>query len=357
MGLARIKIDTGSVKIESSEITLYLKSLRAEEIKNLLLKRDSNVRPEKDNITYKANLKDLLLYSLVSNTIINGIGIIFVLYNIVDDYIVNVFEINIFNDFKFLEENSLIGLFLIVISILALSFCLSIINTLIKYYKFNIYLKNEKLNISYGLLNRKNYSFDRKKIKGVHIKQNLLMQLLGLYFLEIEGIGYGDEKGEQAILYPICKEKVKIELIRQILPEFIFKNKVTKPSRKTLFRFIFKKIVFMAIIICFLSYYFSYGYISILLLPVFLVLGYMEYKNTALGIGDRLIYMSYNGFYKTQSIIKISAVQSLIFSTSYFQKQQEICDIGINIFSNDYGKSIKVKNLNNNLANAKTIGI
>lgn len=56
------------------------------------------------------------------------------------------------------------------------------------------------MNISYGLINEKNYSFDKKKIKGIHIKQNLLMQFFNISTIEIENIGYGDEKGEKAIL-------------------------------------------------------------------------------------------------------------------------------------------------------------
>ena len=78
-------------------------------------------------------------------------------------------------------------------------------------------------------------------------------------------------------------------------------------------------------------------------------MGYFEFRNTAFGIDRNLIYMSYHGFNKTQSILKMTAVQSLTLSYSYFQHKKGFCDYSIILYSSNAGKVLKVKNLKDDI--------
>ncbi|MCY6483137.1 PH domain-containing protein [Clostridium aestuarii] len=346
--LTRIKIDTGNVKNDESEICLTVSSKRASEIKNILIdKENEQINTDKEK-EYKLNLKSLIIYSLISNAILKGLGLIWIFNKFLDDIkkFIKFDILHYFKDIK-LEEvnNKILGIIIFIMGIIIISICLSIIYNCFKYYNFKTFLEENKLNVSYGFVDRKNYSFDKKKIKGVHIKQNFLMQILNMGTIEIESIGYGDKKGEKAILYPICNEKFQKEIISELLPEFCFTEQIYKSPTSACVRFILKKIIFSSIIFVFLIYKFKYAYVGLVLLIFVLILGYMQYKNTAIGISDTLVYMSYNGFYKTKSIIKISAVQSSTISFDYFQKRMGLCDYTINIFGVFFGKNIKVKNM------------
>ncbi len=349
--LSQIKIDTGTVKTSKSELSLLLKSYRAKELKNLLLNNEINSDElEKNNNIFKLNSKDLLIYSLTSNTILNGIGIIFILYNFVDDYINNILDIDLFSKLN-ITNFSFIKIIFGLLFILSISVILAIIKSFIKYYNFKVFVEKNKLNISYGLFNKKNYSFQINKIKGLHIKQNLTMQLFNLRTIEIESIGYGDEDDEKAILFPIINLNSQKEIINNLMPFFNFRGNIYKSEKPALFRFIFKKLVFVSLIISVSIYFSQYGYFSILLIPISLILGYMQYKNSAVGISNDLVFMSRNGFNKVQSIVKLNAAQSFEISYSYFQRLKGLCNLNTNIFSNNFGNNIKVSNLNYNLVN------
>jgi putative membrane protein len=353
--LSKIKIDTGSAISGESEISLLIKSERAFELRNILLKREeSTVKVEQENKKYSITTKDLIVYALTSNAVLKGIGIIFALYNFLDDYISKLLEIDMIKSTENIvkmgiRDNMIIGAAIITIIVITVSIVLAVISSFLKYYNFNIYVDKEKLNIRYGFFYKKNYSFDINKIKGIHIKQSLIMQFFNTRTIEIESIGYGDEDGEKAILYPLCSEKFQDDLIRDILPQFLYDGSIDKAPKNAYSRFIFKKLIFSVLIVGFFIYKFQYGYLSCILLLVVTILGHMQFKNTALGMGDRLIFMSHSGFNKKQSIIKISAVQSLTMSYNYFQKRKGLCNFEINIFSNSFGSGIKVKNLRNKL--------
>ncbi|MFD3156046.1 PH domain-containing protein [Haloimpatiens sp. FM7330] len=357
--LCKIKVDTGSVKSDESEILLLINSERAFELKDTLLVRQRNEKEsEQENKQqhkkYILSMKDLMIYALTSNSIFKGVGIIYALYHFSDDYISKIFKVDIGKSTENMVKskiygNVILGIVGLIIILIILSIILSIISSFIKYYNFNVCIDEDKLNINHGLFNKKNYSFDIKKIKGIHIKQSLLMQFFNIRTLEIESIGYGDEKGEKAILYPVCNEEFQNNLIKELLPEFLYDGSVNKVPKNAYLRFIFKKIVFSLIAAAYCIYRFKYGYLSFILMIFLIALGHMQFKNTSAGISDRLVYMSYNGFNKKQSIIKIKAVQSLSISYNYFQKLKGVCNYNINIFSNSFGNSIEVKNLSNDL--------
>lgn len=345
-GLAKLKIDTANVSSNESELSLLLEKRRAIEIKNRILNRQNDNNEFKTSYDcYTLNPKKLMLYALTSNAIMNGIGLIFVAYTFLDDYILEVFDIKLFDEGKITTEYLLAQAIWIALAVIAVSITLSIIQSFIKYYNFKVYMDQNKLNIVYGLLNEKHYSFDRKKIKGIHSKQNLMMQFFHIKVLEIESIGYGDEKGESAILYPICDETLEREILSKLLPEFLFDGLMETSPKRALLRFIWKKMIGIAVPIGILSYYFQYGYISALLLPFVIFLGYMQYKNTATGMEKGLLSMSYNGFYKVNSVVKINAVQSFRKSYSYFQKRGKLANYTVNIFSNQRFKCMEAKNL------------
>lgn len=346
--VAKIKIDTGSTQNNGSEISLFLNRDRATVIKDSILNRGNEPITEYEEekvVHYQLSFKDLMIYSLTSNGILSGIGIIMIVYNFLDDYVTEVLQIDFANHLKFSAGNQLYKIIILISTVIILSICLSFFYSLIKYHHFEVFTAKDQLNVSYGLFNKKSYCFDIKKIKGIHSKQNLIMQLLNIRTLEMESIGYGDEKGEKAILYPICSKAFQNELVSQLLPEFVFEDTIHPSPPVALPRFIVKKLIFVAITAGLLTYYFQYGYISILLLPFVLGLGYFQHKNTALGMNDDLVYMSYNGFYRNQSIIKITAVQAFAVSDTFFQKRKGVCDFTIHIFSSEFGKSIKVSNV------------
>ena len=93
-----------------------------------------------------------------------------------------------------------------------------------------------------------------------------------------------------------------------------------------------------------LSFKFKYGYLSFLLLPIFIFKGYREYKNSGIYINDKLVCLSNKGFNKEVSIVPLKRVQSIEISQNSFQKRAKVFNFEIFIQGNTFGKGIKIKN-------------
>ncbi|MHC6179665.1 PH domain-containing protein [Clostridium sp. JNZ X4-2] len=351
---ATIKIDTGDTSNKGSELKFTLKKARAEELRDILLKREVGSSTEENRKSYTVKPRELIVYSLVSNSVLKGIGILFVVQQFFDQYLKDLIHIDtsMYID-KLQKEDIYYAIYtvaLIVLSLIFISILLAIVYVFLRYYDFKMWADRNKIYVKYGAISRKNYSFDRAKIKGIHVKQTVFMQLFGFFTMEIESIGYGDEQGEKAILYPMCNSFLKDEIIKDLLGEFKYSGDITKPSRTAGFRFLYKKVIFWAVtaLACFFIKP-EFVLVTLVLLLFLLIMGYLEFKNTAFGIDGSLIYMCYKSFNKTQSILKMEAVQSITLSHTYFQHKKGFCDYSIILYSSNLGKVLEVKNLNDGI--------
>lgn len=357
--VATIKIDTGDAKDHGSELKFTLNRNRAEELRSILLGEESKVVLNKDKDEqkyYGIHSKELLVYSLISNSVFKGLAILLAIQQFFEERVKKLLKFNIdtskyikgFNYTTFYEKIYIIVI--IICILLFISLCLSVIYNFIKYYNFRMWADDSKVCINYGLLDKKNYSFDRKKIKGIHLKQTILMQIFGYFTIEIESIGYGDEHGEKAILYPICNSQLKDKILKNLLDEFVYEDNFNKPLKNVYFSFFYKKVVFWMIVTSIILFIKPKVILfSIVLLIVLLIIGHMEFKNTALGTNKNLICVCHNIFNKTQSILKMSTVQSVTLSYNYFQHNKGVCNYKFILYSSNYGKELKVKNLKDNI--------
>lgn len=349
-----IKIDTGESKSKGSELKFVLNRDTAFYLKDIL----SSERKQEgidETTVYKAGAFELFIYAVVSNSVFKGIGVLFVIQNFINDYIEKIFSINTQVYVKQVEAKGIYIIAAFVIFLLFLGIVISVIGTFFKYYGFKVFKDSSKINISYGVFNKKNYSFEIKKINGVNIKRTVFMQIFGFSTLEIESIGYGDEEGERAVLYPICTKKMESTILAGILENFQYNGDKYKVSRNGFGRFFYKKILFWIVVFSgFFIFKRQYAPFTFILLVLLFEAGILEIKNSHLGIFENLIYIGRGAFNKEISIIKVSAVQAVTKTYNYFQERHGFCDYKISIYSSSSGKLLKVKNLKNNiLANFK----
>ncbi|BAH07729.1 PH domain-containing protein [Clostridium kluyveri] len=355
--VATIKIDTGDTN-KDSELKFTLDKDKTETLKNILLKNQNITTntPEEDNqLYYILSSKHLLIYSLISNSLFKGLGLLLVAQQFLDDYFKAFININTSDYINKLQKDKIYNnikiILFFVIALILISLCLSIIYNFFKYYNFKMWADEKNIYINYGALNKKNYSFYKEKVKGIHIKQTILMQCFKFFTLEIESIGYGDEEGEKSILYPICNASLKNHILKNIFEEFQYTGQINKPPKNTYFRFLYKKFILWAVTaaICFFIKP-KFALLSFIFLLFLFIMGHLEFKNTAFGMDKNIIYMCCHGFNKTQSLLKINAVQSMTLSYSYFQYNKGLCNYSIILHSSSFGKTFQVKNLKNNLS-------
>lgn len=376
--LAEIKIDTGNSSVNKSEVSIKIKKADAEKIREAILgskSKDEDLGIPKENITgetdnetksaakritenivkqYVVTNKELLVSGLTSNAVLAGFAFLASIYGLLNDYLSSVLENSVESlgryigglDFKDMALSRIIMLISIIFLIFFIfSFALSIIGTYIKYYGFTVKREDKNIVIGYGLFEKRNYIIPTAKIKAVYIKQSLLRQLMGLYAINVESIGYGNEQGEEAILYPIAGESRKRNIIAELLPEYLFEEEMTRVPKTALRRFIVSSALIPLLLCIVLTVIFSYGWLSFILMPVFILKGYLEYRNSAIALNNKLLCLSNCAFTKSTSLVATRDVQSVTDRSNFMQRRRGLFNYIISIQSNAFGKTIEVKNL------------
>ena len=367
--LYSFSINIENVNTKISKIKMLLK-------KDVILNMHSLIKENKIKLNYKIlkqpknilqeplfeiSKKDLILFALTGNNIIFGISVIIAIQQFLKKlekylnfHIVN--KIDPIVNLEVIYKTYGIYMIYIILGLLIIFFIIStiisVIQKFIKFYNFRVYKDLENIVIKYGLISKKEYILPIKKITAIKLSQNSIKQIFNLYKLKICIIGYGQEKNEEAILYPIVDEKNAKKIVNKILPEFSCNFKITKSPKKAISKFFTLPIsIFLLIyfVITIINYKFR---ILIFLLPILLLSRYLNYKNVSIGFNKNILLATNRGFYKNILILKTYKIQSIETKSTYFQRRKKLCSYKIN-----YPKgNITLKNLDDDiLINLKNI--
>lgn len=381
--VATIKVDSGAVKEEGAEIKLKLTFDEATEIKKLILSLKKNVTENIDNEEYqsvsyddiddykiiferKITIKELVLYAVTKGKLLWAIGALFLAFQSAGEVDEAIQSSYIKNAVDFVGDNingiaektyPMIAMMLIVgfIVIYVIINLLFIVYEIVRLYNFTVKSDGKNIYISYGLLSKKEYSLPINKIHALRFKQGLVQQWLKVFNLEAVTIGYGDEANENAIIYPIADEDFIKNIIGEILPSFKENIVINKPPKRALSRFIIKRTIIMAVFLSltFLIYIGKYIEIrivvSIAVLIINMILGFINYKNTSLGVSKNIIRGSEGSLLKTTTLIKQTSVQSINVIDGPFHRRKAVYDFEVDIYTNSLRDSIGIKGMDRSL--------
>ena len=367
-----VKIDSGSTALEGADFKVVVKYKLAEKLREAILNtktdhiENEEVKEENcENQTSKTiTLKEILIYGLTKGKLGWTFGAYFAIENFlgqIEKFINTPFMKKLVNAINIddLEPKSASMMILTVISVFILGYILiTLLFVIVEYvrlYKFSIKVRNKNLNISYGLISKKEYSFPIEKVHALKFKQKILQQLLGVFTVEVVTIGYGDEKEEKAILYPIANKKIMDEFLGKLLPEIDFKGEIRKPPKSSFRRFVFKRTIIAVVIL--VSLYFVFKTVpsafKIEAISIFILingfLGYLNYKNTSIGVSEKTIRASSGSLTKTTTLIKQSSVQAISKAQNPFQRKGKVCDYKIDIYANTFGEVVKVRHMDESI--------
>lgn len=374
--ICTLKVDTGAVKEVGQEIKIKINKEEAYKIRNFINGINSkSVYEDLEKIESPTNrafsktisFKEIFLYSISKSKILWAVGGIF----FIGDFLKNLeetFKISITNNIvENVEIERLFSIGLVKsigMVILLFMFIYIFISTIFMIFEmirlYNFTLTNDKndIKIKYGLLTVKEYSIPRNKIYAIRYKQNLLQQLFKIFQIEVVTVGYGDEQNEQAILYPVANREFINSTLNLILPTFEFDGEINKPTKDVLSRFIIKRTIILIIFVIIPLFFLipkSYLIIKLILFFILILLniflGFLNYKNTSLGISKELLVASSGGIEKVTTLIKQEYLQSVEIRENPFQRKKSVCDYKLDIYSNKIGDIVFIKNMKKILLN------
>ncbi|QUD71965.1 PH domain-containing protein [Clostridium perfringens] len=334
--LRKIKIDSvyPSSK-KNAEIIMVLKKKDLESLYGNLSYRMRNLihdeREINQTLVYNISAVHLILLSMLRNNILLGIGVLYSsihfmskIYKGLNQELISFFK-------NVIEEN-----------VISRDTILAILS---KYYKFTIYRNNNYLKVEYGLITRRSYSIPMESIHAVKIEQNIINQIFKFYTIKCCVVGYGNSIKEDELIFPLCNEKGYRDILKNLIPEFIFEGEVYRPEKKDLRRFF--TIPIQVALYSSIGFFLLTNEIWPLLIsvPVVIIERTLLYKNTKIGFGKDLYYVSYKSLNRRQIFIKRSSMEEIRVTSNPLQIRKKLGNFKLRFYSQKKLDWIKLKNL------------
>lgn len=357
--LRKIKIDSvyPSSK-KNAEIIMVLKKRELESLYGNLSYRMRNLihyeREINQTLVYNISAIHLILLSMLRNNILLGIGVLYSsihfmskIYKGLNQELISFFK-NVIEE-NLISRDTILAIFLsalFLFSILLLVILIfSVLAILSKYYKFTIYRNNNYLKVEYGLITRRSYSIPMESIHAVKIEQNIINQIFKFYTIKCCVVGYGNSIKEDELIFPLCNEKGYRDILKNLIPEFIFEGQVYRPEKKDFRRFF--TIPIQVALYSSIGFFLLTGEIWPLLIsvPVVIIDRTLLYKNTKIGFGKDLYYVSYKSLNRRQIFIKRSSMEEIRVTSNPLQIRKKLGNFKLRFYSQKKLDWIKLKNL------------
>ncbi|NGP75774.1 PH domain-containing protein [Balneolaceae bacterium YR4-1] len=232
-----------------------------------------------------------------------------------------------------------------IVLVVLLSWLLSFLGTLIKYFGFTLRVSNKDLIIRQGLFEQRQLTIPFNRIQAIQIKEGLLRQPLGYASIILESAGYGEKEGNSTTLYPLIRKSKVQEFLQEVVPEFANPVFQSKPPRRALRRYLFRMILVSMIVIIPAWFYLPYGEYAISLLLPAILLGYAQYRDAAIGTSKDALTIRSRDFARTTAIIQIKRIQRVSLKQNPIQKHRDLVNFIVTVASGSQGRSFDIREL------------
>ena len=236
----------------------------------------------------------------------------------------------------------------IVLAILVVSWLLSFLGVIFRYSDFKLEKTSEELIIRSGLLEKKHTTVPYDRIQAVRFVEGLIRQPFGYGMINVESAGFDQTQKERSIvLVPFIAASNVSEFLGEFLDEYNEPEYTIRPPKRTFFRYLRHPNYLLIFIIPVVWYFIEYGWLSLLLIPIATYLGWLQYRDAAAGIGERVLRMRYRVLSRTTALVKKKRVQDTESSQNPFQVRKDIHNLKVTAASGAGGISFEIKDLAN----------
>jgi putative membrane protein len=210
---------------------------------------------------------------------------------------------------------------------------LSIVKGAFDLGNYTVEQDSKMLYINCGLLNKRNYAFERGKINAVIINEPVLSRLFGLCSVSLAVVGFGNEKNETTHLSLTVKKKRAIEIISECVPDFVCKAQSVRAHPFSLFVSVLRAIFWGAATML-LGFFYNYAYIMAAAVFVLLLIGAVtEFAGKYYAADENIIYYSGGIFNRSQGMFKYENIQDVRIKTNIFLRKANLGRMSFSILS------------------------
>lgn len=351
-GLVAVEVKTAGSSSKEAKISAISRN-KAENLKTQLRKRSVEEKfqeSDKENALqrsriYSLDTKDLLVAASTSGRLGVALSVVGAVFSqieqiIPDQQLIRFVEANLPN------STSTTMVLLSILAVIVISWVFSFVSTIIKYYDFVVEVRENELLIAKGLFERKQLTIPFNRIQAVQIQEGLLRQPLGYASLVIESAGYGEEQGNSTSLFPLIAKHKIYKFIDEVIPEYNADiSETTSITSRGLRRYLLRMVWISLAIIGLVWSTIPYGVYSWFVLVPALLLGYQQYRDAEVAVGEDTIVMTSRLLSKTTAIIKKYRMQACQLKQNPFQSRLDLGDLTLHVASGNQGRSFTIREL------------
>ncbi len=166
------------------------------------------------NFTYKASAGSLIAFSVLFSSALSGVALLMTALSGSTDIIGDRLEKDFFKAVNDVSDavTTLAGRLISGISpagvavsvIIGLGFLISFVANVCRHINFTVSRRGKCIIITGGLIVKRMYCLNSRKINIADMRQNLLMKLFGVTSVHVNCTGYGKRKNEFPVFIPVC---------------------------------------------------------------------------------------------------------------------------------------------------------
>lgn len=241
--------------------------------------------------------------------------------------------------------------------VLLFAYMLSFVISFLKHVNFKLKSTKRNIEVTSGVITRKAISFKKSKVNNICFEQTPLMRLLKKYSMRASIGGYGDAKGEKAIVVPVATHNELEERLKEQFPFLQPEGERIKPIQTTrnLNRFLYIPIIIAFLMIC-------TGAVCVLIFPyfdklvlflTFVLLGadayyasicYHNYKQGMLCLGNYLLASGSAGFTVRELYCEKSKIGVIKIIQTPADRRLKTCKVKLTVRSEN-ADSVSIRNI------------
>lgn len=316
----------------------------------------------------RLSTRELLTAGVTSGTIGPALAVVGFFSQIIDDILPEEIYSRLAMDAATLSPRTLIPL---IVAIGAVAWLLAIGGAVLTYGNFELRWAGDRVFISHGLLERRRRTVPVARMQAIVVKEGLLRRPFGLASVSFESAGFGQERGESGVLWPLLRRSEAMALVAEVAPRLatsIDPGELAGPPRRALSRYLVADVVgwlvFSGVVLAvtwvlangvffgrwtWLQWW--WGGLLLAALPVVAINAVMRYRDAGWRIDPtRLLVISSGGLTRTSTVVPQRRLQFRTIERNPFQRRADLATFKVAIASGGGGGGAAVDHLDQAVA-------
>jgi len=225
------------------------------------------------------------------------------------------------------------------IGFLAIAWILSILLYILKYSGFEVRREGEQISVSYGLLEKKSFLFDPKKVQAVIVEESFMRQPLGYAQVQLQVVS--SAKQEVLLLHPFIKRSE----VQTLLDSFVSRLRLPQPAqftkapKRAMFYYVRFPMLF-AIIVCsvLIVFFKTNGLWSLPLLPLVFGWGYGCHRTAGILLEDGQLSLQSRFVSRSTYLIRKPQILTMSVKRSIGQEKKKVASLLVHALGSPMAK-------------------